>query len=655
MWLGLACATGVRAMDIVGVDKARLHVTPPEGYCLIGPSDVRYARLRDGYDQVTGWGQLQAIFAACTPPGRVRPVKPDRAGFISTLPQNPALRASDLRRSEWLKQVALPRATPLTEVGEDLSDGAARYFHVIRTPRDNASADTRIEATADTIIKNTPVEITVVRYVAYDDVAGGATALEEARALLRATMTRFGGQNGVDFEHVVTDAQARSALALEVAAFVDVAGAILMITLAVRSLWIQVAVGPALAIAGVLIYRAAPGAGTLFKAPALDLALWAGAAVLFVGLANGVWLILDLIPIRGVGLTRRLRAAISARSWGGAEDATADFTKRWFVCVAAATGGVVFAMLGREGFLEELGAAFGPSRIVFTLLITVVSVTLIGPVEDFIFDSRIATRRAAATPAPAAHAEEASRFEQLLGLASPRALGRFALVMAFMLMITVMHGAIEARVHDSKGEDITTMLVASVGPAIITYYWCAALQHGVASVARRAGVAAALAGVLTLGIPGAMVTIADAASLMMAPMSWWEGNHTVQAWGMLLVGAPLDLAIGLVSFGVLAFGGGAVIDVARRRHLSPMVTVAVIGAALIGLVALFQLIAVGVVAALGEGVGAERYVAAKSELLGVAGWVVGLIVSGFPTVLRSGAQHARGVAQAPAADRSAGG
>jgi hypothetical protein len=200
-----------------------------------------------------------------------------------------------------------------------------------------------------------------------------------------------------------------------------------------------------------------------------------------------------------------------------------------------------------------------------------------------------------------------------------------------------MHGAIEARVRDSSGDDITLMLVASVAPAIITYYWCAALQHGAAPVARRAGVAAALAGLLILGIPQAIVSIGDELVGLAFKLTELDVSPAF-AWGMVIGGAPFDLLVNFVSFGALAFAAGAVIDQSLRRRLSPLVTLARVGMVLAGLVLLFQLIATGAYFAAMHEMEPTRGDMAKTQLLAVAGWMVGLVVSGFPTVLRSGAE-----------------
>lgn len=642
IWLGIVCATAARA-DFRGVDNARIRVSAPVGYCLLAPTDPRYAGLRDSYEGSDRKGWVRAIFSVCTPPGH-RPLKPEVAGFFVALPQYPHFPTPDAWRSKWVRNRTPEKTSDWTDIGVEPPNDGAFYFYAVRSPVDFSPTDTRVEATAQTIVRSTPVEVTVARLVFHSDVAGSALALDEAKTLRTATMTRFGKDNGVDFDHPVSDEQAQAAVDLSLAAFVDVAGAILMITLAVQRLWVQAAIGAVLGGAGVLIYRAAPGAGVLLDNPFGDVGLWAAVAVGFVGLANGIWWLLDRIRLRGVGVTSRLRATIAASTWPGLADpqgAAADFTKRWFVTVAAATGSVVVSMLGREGFLGELGHAFGPSRIIFTLLATVVSVTLIGPVEDFIFGSRMAAPPRAETAAPSEHVEEDSRFERLLKLIKPRALGRFALVMLFMLMLTVMHGAIEARVHDSKGEDITIMLAASVGPALITYYWCAALQRGVAPVARRAGVAAALAGLLVLGIPNAIITIFSAAAVLITKLSWLGGDHPGTLWAIMAAGPPLDLLISFASLGGAALAGGAIIDLSLRRRLSPMVTIALVGTALVSVTLLFQLIAMGVIAVMREP-DPNRMVLTQSALLAVGGWMFGLIVSGFPTVLRSGVQLTQG-------------
>jgi hypothetical protein len=158
--------------------------------------------------------------------------------------------------------------------------------------------------------------------------------------------------------------------------------------------------------------------------------------------------------VRGAeGITAHLRYAVSSDLWSPSGEGTVqprDFAKRWFVTVAAATGTFVFSVLGSDvtSLLEE---AFSPTRIVFTLLMAIVSVTLIGPIEDYVFDSRIALPVRSPTPEVHGRAPE-SRFEQIVQLTSPRAFGRFLLVLASMFALTGLHGMLENKISTSDSD-----------------------------------------------------------------------------------------------------------------------------------------------------------------------------------------------------------
>jgi hypothetical protein len=361
-----------------------------------------------------------------------------------------------------------------------------------------------------------------------------------------------------------------------------------------------------------------------------DMAAWALMALVLVGITNGALRLGALVRFGGESLTDRLRNALSTRSWSDARPVEGDFTKRWFVTVSAATGCAVFAMLVRPRFFGELLAAFAPTRIIFTLLITVVSATLIGPIETYIFDSPIASRGPGGHPA---RPEEESRFEHMLELMSLRALGRFGLVLVFMLMLTVAHGALEASVHEQDSKDTLTMLIAGVGPAIVTYYWCCGLQRGVTSVGRRAGIAAGLAGLVIVGVPIALVSAVDL--IEYARRSAASSQVTFAA-----IAAPVAMIAGATSFGGLAFGGGLVIDLARRWRLAPTLTVAALGAAMIPMTIVYLAFWTLGRGLLGMGVGDEQWLNGASVLLGLLGWTAGLMVSGFPSVLRASLERA---------------
>ena len=97
IWLGLAFATGARA-DFGGAKGATIHVAAPNGYCMLAPSDPRYAGLLDTYEGQGRKGWVKAIFSTCTPPGH-RPLKPELVGYIVALPRDPSLPTPDGSRS----------------------------------------------------------------------------------------------------------------------------------------------------------------------------------------------------------------------------------------------------------------------------------------------------------------------------------------------------------------------------------------------------------------------------------------------------------------------------------------------------------------------------------------------------------------------------
>jgi hypothetical protein len=93
-----------------------------------------------------------------------------------------------------------------------------------------------------------------------------------------------------------------------------------------------------------------------------------------------------------------------------------------------------------------------------------------------------------------------------------------------------------------------------------------------------------------------------------------------------------------------------VIDLAKRRGWSPTPSVAAVGAALIVMtLAYLGLWTLGR-QLLRMGVEDEQWTHGLSVILGMVGWTLGLLVSGFPSVLRSGVERYRQVAApAPAA------
>src|SRR5262249_47284780 len=156
------------------------------------------------------------------------------------------------------------------------------------------------------------------------------------------------------------------------------------------------------------------------------------------------------------------------------------------------------------------------------------------------------------------------------------------------------------------------------------FYWCAALQRGAPSVARSGGGAALVFSWLLLGAPLLLVQLPynvvepgkDGFTLAEIVGVW-------TVWGIMSV----------LLFAAPAWLGGMAPDFARRRRFRAVAAVAATGAVLAATLAvLFILYHLGMLFALG---GRRTWTVASASLQplpAVAGWSVGLVVSGFPAV-----------------------
>lgn len=159
--------------------------------------------------------------------------------------------------------------------------------------------------------------------------------------------------------------------------------------------------------------------------------------------------------------------------------------------VAAATGSVVASLLASNGISHLKEAFFSPSGIVFTILMTIVSVTLIGPIEEYVFELRIAAPVVPFMADVHGHGPGENRLDRIVRLASPLAFVRLLLVLVFWMLITGLHGALDETFRSGNTVETLIIVLSSGEPAVVTYFWCAALQRRVKSVARRAGLASA--------------------------------------------------------------------------------------------------------------------------------------------------------------------
>src|SRR5579864_8350803 len=118
-----------------------------------------------------------------------------------------------------------------------------------------------------------------------------------------------------------------------------------------------------------------------------------------------------------------------------------DLAKRCFVTIAATTGGVVGSLLEMNSLWDALIHALAPQRLFATLVVTTVSVALIGPLHEYVLDRGMQSR--GPDPIPFGHALTAM-WEHM----SWRAAGRLGLVFLALVQVEAIYGS----VHDSMSK-----------------------------------------------------------------------------------------------------------------------------------------------------------------------------------------------------------
>ena len=306
-----------------------------------------------------------------------------------------------------------------------------------------------------------------------------------------------------------------------------------------------------------------------------------------------------------------------------------EFAARWYVTIAASTGSVVGALMTQPEFWHATLATLAPSRIIFAVLLALVSITLIGPMEEYLLGQRI-------TPdADEGETESAARavIEDIWENFSPRAAGRVAMVFLFCFQLVLVNSCVGETM--SKGDPGATFVIisAAIFPAFITYYWSAALQRGSRSVTLQAGWSST--------VLSAVVCYPVSVSVIV-----WVGGNALMQWAnqpaALIVILPLDLVLGeimalvfgFILCGVQAYAGGWAIDYARRRsEIDGWKAVTMLGGMLVAANLLMIVGALAMVQALAPAAKIDWTTALLGAMSNV-GWTVGLVLSGFPKILQ---------------------
>jgi hypothetical protein len=361
------------------------------------------------------------------------------------------------------------------------------------------------------------------------------------------------------------------------------------------------------------------------------------------------------------GWADRARSAMAPRLWVAAASkpqlGARDLTKRIFVAVSAATGSVAAALIalfpdvfGKA--LRELHTAHG---VLETILLFIVSVALIAPLQEFVLDQ--------AVPRRGQHGKETypsvlDAFWEQVSLRPLRTLTRLALILTLMLMIDLIYHTLDDTVRQSFQNTIPQLLdgtlhsnasiaslqivLAATTPAVVSYYWCAALQLKTPSVrASATWPSVVMSAALSYAVAFAVVLVwflLDAIrrinNLPLVPQGEDLYNSAGAVLGVIfspLIAVPVALAVSWLGCGIYALAGGYALDRSRDRY--PMVAV------LIGLL-LAAAIHQGIIDLLLRlsGIGFRSWMDGTYLFFAALGWYVGLWASGFPWLLQKSEQ-----------------
>jgi len=317
-------------------------------------------------------------------------------------------------------------------------------------------------------------------------------------------------------------------------------------------------------------------------------------------------------------LSATMREILAPGFWSGETDsAIAEFStpdavrRRWFVAVAAAAGGIVGALVDYDFFWNALNDALQPRNLLSILLLTAVSLVLIGPVHESIIAFQLGgAREQDHAPPPRIRLRPAVR----LGLVA-------------LLLMAVELG------YDCLGRSIQTgdtrvaieILTGGATPGVVSYYWSAALQLGGSSQRFRQALAGANLSVAFLyyGLGVAIVL-----GLYFWGSSLLFGSFAPNPWILpvaLFLGAAPARAIAYVMAGLPALVGGAVLTHATgHRTLAPLF--AALCLASLVRVAAVELILLTLRTPL------DWSLVIRSPI-DAGGWMFGLIASGFPQLV----------------------
>ncbi len=293
----------------------------------------------------------------------------------------------------------------------------------------------------------------------------------------------------------------------------------------------------------------------------------AAIAVLFGLLVRNVLAVRETTFLFGLlgAIGNGLKSSLAPRRWSEAAEMPSisqrDLTKRIFVAVSAGTGGVVGSLMSLGLFWETLQTDFGVRGLFNTLVMSAVSVTLIGPLHEYIMDRGLDTKST----------RHDVRVESIFHEFSPKSLLRVAMVVGMFFMLDMTQASLAKCVRDGNLDAMLLIVLGGITPALVSYYWCAALQLGAPSISivRAATWPSIVAGAVMFSI------LSFAASIVIStlwgvfePRQGDSGFAVIAQMFLSVLGLTCGLALGfsLLTCGIYALAGGYAIDKVKGRN-----------------------------------------------------------------------------------------
>lgn len=317
-------------------------------------------------------------------------------------------------------------------------------------------------------------------------------------------------------------------------------------------------------------------------------------------------------------------AILVPERWPGMEARTTlrDQVRRWFVTVSAAAGSVVGAMIGLDLFWAALASALELRSILFSTILVGVSLFLSGPLQSYIFDAG-ARADHLSDPTKKIHDVLAANIDR-------RGAIRLSIVLILYLGVYLLSSCVGAAIKHGDPRVVSVLLAAATTPAVVSYYWSAALQRRCASVLEAGWEPSWYAGSIMAYGAGLAVTI----SLLLSVIDFTpsRGSYSYNGAGnaMLLFFSPVIAVLPALLLGAMttlghSLAGGFVIDRFPRRH-----TMIMLAAALALTAAVQGAITLAVMVLMGFSAGNIHFATFIGSIIG---WLVGLYASGFPRLL----------------------